>query len=107
MATGLCFFFKSKEKMEFSVCNKLHVSLGPTKIYNVKPWPLLASGAAFHLCLRTKHTPPFSVSSSLSVDRQRFEFKMKLQSQSDVSNEHFFLLLFPLIRAKPNKYHLY
>lgn len=37
MATNLYFFFKSKEKIEFSVCSKLYVSLGPTKIYKVKP----------------------------------------------------------------------
>ena len=105
MATSPYSFSKAKGKMELSFHNKFYVSLGPAKIYKARFWPLLTSVAALHMHLRTEHSPPFNESPSLPVDRQCFEFKVKLQSQSEVLNEHFFLFLFPLIRAKPNKYH--
>lgn len=102
MATSPYSFSKAKGKTEFSFHNKLYVSLGPAKIYKARFWPLLTSVAALHMHLRTEHSPPFNESPSLSV-----EFKVKLQSQSEVLNEHFFLFLFPLIRTKPDKYHSY
>lgn len=71
-------FSKAKGKMVFSFHNKLYASLGPAKIYKARFWPLLTSVAALHMHLRTEHSPPSSDSPSLSVDRQRFEFKVKL-----------------------------
>lgn len=98
MAISPYSFSKAKGKMEFSFHNKLHVSLGPAKIYKATFWPLLTS-----VYLRTDHSPLFDESHSLSIDRQCFQLKVKLQSQSEILNELFVLFLFPLIRAKPNK----
>jgi len=96
MATSPYSFSKAKEKMEFSFHNKLYVSLGPAKIYKARFCPLLTAVAALHVHLSTKHSPPFNESPSLSVDRQCFEFKVKLQSQSEVLNEHFLLFFVSL-----------
>lgn len=40
--------------------------------------------------LRAEHSPSFSECSSLSVDSQCFEFKLKLQQQREVLSEQFF-----------------
>lgn len=84
MATSPYSFSKAKGKTEFSFHNKLYVGLGPAKIYKARFWPLTTSVAALHMHLRTEHSPPFNESPSLSVNRQHFEVKVKLQSQSEV-----------------------